>query len=219
MDSIKAMIFDADGVLLDSMELWDQLSLDYLTSQGISGPENLNDIMFSMSYREGCQYLKDHFLPSKTVEEIDEDLKNRMEDFYFKIVNAKEGVADFLAFLQEKNYPMVIVTSTEERLVRGALKRLQLEEYFLNILSAPDLQTSKREAPIFLQALEILGTKGKNTFLVEDALYSIETGKSIGLKIIGVYDRFNEEEQEEIRKQSHFYIKTARDWEKIKEEL
>ena len=57
----KAAVFDLDGVLLDSMGIWNDLGARYLRSLGVTPEEGLNEILFSMSMEQGAEYLHTHY--------------------------------------------------------------------------------------------------------------------------------------------------------------
>ena len=66
---IRGAIFDLDGVLLDSMGIWNDLGARYLRGQGITPEPGLNAILFAMSMEQGAAYLKAHYpLPEGEVE-------------------------------------------------------------------------------------------------------------------------------------------------------
>ena len=67
---IRGAIFDLDGVLLDSMEIWNDLGERYLLKQGIQPEAGLRDTLFSMSMEQGVTYLKEQYQLSKTPQEI-----------------------------------------------------------------------------------------------------------------------------------------------------
>ena len=65
----KAAVFDLDGVLLDSMGIWNDLGARYLRSLGVTPEEGLNEILFSMSMEQGAEYLHTHYaLPQSAAE-------------------------------------------------------------------------------------------------------------------------------------------------------
>ena len=67
----KAAVFDLDGVLLDSMGIWNDLGARYLRSLGVTPEEGLNEILFSMSMEQGAEYLHTHYaLPQSAAEAL-----------------------------------------------------------------------------------------------------------------------------------------------------
>ena len=95
---IKAIIFDIDGVLLDSLTIWKDLGKRYLTSLGIIPEEGLSQILFSMSMEEGAAYMVENYLPDQSPEALLIELAKLIEKFYFNEVPVKKGVIDFLLY-------------------------------------------------------------------------------------------------------------------------
>ena len=93
---IKGVIFDVDGVLLDSLEIWTDLGARYLISIGKSPEEGLADILFSMSMEQGAEYLKENYGIDRSEEDIVTGLRNMLRDFYYYEVQAKPGADQLL---------------------------------------------------------------------------------------------------------------------------
>ena len=86
---IKGVIFDVDGVLLDSMAIWTDLGARYLMSLGRMPEKGLAEILFSMSMEQGAAYLNERYDLGREQSEIMEGLENMLRDFYFYEVKAK----------------------------------------------------------------------------------------------------------------------------------
>lgn len=126
---IRGAIFDLDGVLLDSMAIWNDLGARYLQNQGIQPEPGLSETLFSMSMEQGAEYMKQHYHLSQTAEEILAGIQEMLQDFYFYKVKVKEGAKELLAFLQEKGIPMTAATSSPREHVTRALQRNGLLDY------------------------------------------------------------------------------------------
>ena len=83
IQNIKGVIFDVDGVLLDSLEIWTDLGERYLVSIGKAAEEGLADALFSMSMEQGAAYLKEHYSVPETTEKIYQGLQDMLRDFYY----------------------------------------------------------------------------------------------------------------------------------------
>ena len=81
---IKGVIFDVDGVLLNSMPVWENLGELYLDHLGIEAEKNLGETLFEMSLEEAADYLISHYNLEKTVEEVVHGLNKEVEDYYAK---------------------------------------------------------------------------------------------------------------------------------------
>ena len=87
----KAAVFDLDGVLLDSMGIWNDLGARYLRSLGVTPEEGLNEILFSMSMEQGAEYLHTHYALPQSAAEVGAGIADMLRDFYFYEVPAKDG--------------------------------------------------------------------------------------------------------------------------------
>ena len=99
----KAAVFDLDGVLLDSMGIWNDLGARYLRSLGVTPEEGLNEILFSMSMEQGAEYLHTHYALPQSAAEVGAGIADMLRDFYFYEVPAKDGAAALLARLDKLN--------------------------------------------------------------------------------------------------------------------
>ena len=122
----KGAIFDLDGVLLDSMGIWNDLGARYLRSRGLMPEPGLNEILFSMSMEQGAEYLHTHYPLAQSAAEIEAGIETMLRDFYYNEVPAKPGAAALLAALAAKGIPMAAATSSPRGHVTHALQRLGL---------------------------------------------------------------------------------------------
>ncbi len=130
---IRGVIFDVDGVLLDSLEIWDNLGIRYVCSLSKKPIEGMEDVLYPLSMEDGATYLRKTFSIAKSNQEIICDLEKMIEDFYFEEVKAKKGVKEVLAYLEQVGIPVVCATSCSRKLVERALHRNGLLSYISHI--------------------------------------------------------------------------------------
>ncbi len=206
--SLKGVIFDVDGVLLDTMHVWTDAGARYLQSLGVTAEEGLGDKLFTMTVDMGAVYVKERYGLSQSAEEITKGINGVVAGYYANEAAFKPGAQKLLAKLREAKIPMTIASSTTEEYIRTAFDRLGYTEYFAEILSCVQRKTSKEEPRIFFEAMEIMGTAPDETWLFEDGLYSVKTAKKTGLKTIGVYDSVSEKEQAELAETVDIYVRS-----------
>lgn len=102
---IRGAIFDLDGVLLDSMGIWNDLGARYLRGQGITPEPGLNAILFAMSMEQGAAYLKAHYPLPQSEAEIGDGIARMLADYYFYEVPAKPGQLRCLHFWRSGTSP------------------------------------------------------------------------------------------------------------------
>lgn len=203
---IKGVIFDVDGVLLNSMPIWENLGELYLRSLGVEAEKDLGEILFTMSLEEGADYLISQYGLNKTPEEIVEGLNREVRDFYSERVPLKEGVREFLYEFNEKKIPMVIATSGDRKNTEAALRRLKVLNYFQGIFTCSEIGSGKNQPDIYLAAALQMDADPAETWVFEDAYHAIRTAKSVGFKTAAVYDKANDKDLAQIWNAADIYL-------------
>ena len=104
----KAVIFDLDGTLIDSMSMWDDINVEYLGKFGLTVPENLQREISGMSFTECAIYFKEKFHLPDSIEEI-KDIWNEMAMYKYKHeVPLKTGALEFLKKFEDKSVDIVL---------------------------------------------------------------------------------------------------------------
>jgi HAD superfamily hydrolase (TIGR01509 family) len=207
--TIKGIIFDADGTLLDSMSMWATVEADYLRSLGLKPRPDLVRALRSLSLNEVAMYFQSEYGVRKSLEEINSEKNGMIEEFYYKKAQLKEGVVPVLEALSARGVKMCIATATDKYLVEAAIERCGIMGYFGKIFTCGEERTSKSSPDIFFTAAAFLGTETRNTLVVEDALYAMKSAKGAGFPVAGVYDQTSDDEQDEIKELCDFYWETV----------
>ena len=203
---IKGVIFDVDGVLLNSMPVWENLGELYLDHLGIEAEKNLGETLFEMSLEEAADYLISHYNLEKTVEEVVQGLNKEVEDYYAKRVPLKEGGRQYLEEFRERKIPMVIATTGDRKNAEAALKRLKVFSYFEGIFTASEIGSGKNQPDLYFAAALQLDTDPGQTWVFEDAWHAIRTAKSAGFKTVAVYDKANDKNLGQIWNHADIYL-------------
>ncbi len=212
-EMIRGVIFDVDGVLLNSMPVWENLGELYLKRKGISAESGLGEILFSMSLEEGADYLISHYGLELTREQVVKGLAREVRDFYAERVPLKEGVRRFLNEFWERKIPMVIATSGDRDNTEAALKRLKVFSYFQGTFTCSEIGSSKNQPDIYLAAALHMDADPEETLVFEDAYHALLTAKKAGFKTVAVYDRSNDRQLAQIWNTADIYLPEFEDFE------
>lgn len=204
--SIKGIIFDADGVLLDSMGIWDQAPEMYLRSKGITPEKHLGQKMFAMSMTEGAEYIKKHYLADFPVTKILDGVTDTICIFYEQEVLLKPGVEETLRWIQKQRIPMTVATSSEKNVISKAFERLGIFSCFQQVFSCEEVGAGKDRPDIYYAAQQEMACRVEETIVFEDSFYALQTAKKAGFVTVGVYDRFSENQREEIQMLADHYL-------------
>ena len=205
---ITGVIFDLDGTLLDSNGFWNLAPGAYLRTQGKVARDGLAKTVFSMTVPEAAEYLIREYGLNRTREEIVAGIDAAMERFYLNEIPMKEGAEEGIRTLAAMGVPMAVASATDGALVKAALRRFGLTDDFACVVSTEDVGVGKNEPDVYLKAAEMIGSAPENTLVFEDALYALKTANRAGFQTVGVYDEASDDEQEEIRRESRFYLRS-----------
>ena len=212
---IRGIIFDVDGVLLNSMPVWENLGELYLKSRGIPAEKGLGETLFSMSLEEGARYLISHYGLELTCEQVVKGLAREVRDFYAERVPLKEGARQFLDEFRERKIPMVIATSGDRNNTEAALKRLKVFSYFQGIFTCSEIGSGKNQPDIYYAAALHLDTDAEETLVFEDAYHALRTAGKAGFKTVAVYDRSNDKQLAQIWNTADIYLPEFADFDRV----
>ena len=208
----KGVIFDIDGVFLDSMAIWKDLGARYISSFGKEPEEGLQEKLFSMSMEQGAEYLRVTYELSQTQDEVMDGLRGMLRDFYFYEVKAKPGAAELLEKFKADGLKITAATSSPREHIERALERNGLLAYIERMFTSAETGTSKHTSDIYDLAAESMGTKPEETYVFEDSLYALKTAADAGYRAVGVYDADGWSDQDEMKKTAEIYLERLDDF-------
>lgn len=177
MNKFKAMLFDMDGVLVDSQPIHFAAQRMTLERYGIEVSEETFLNYTGMTYRDFLQDMKrEHNLDMN----IDEALKQIEDDFITALdkfdVKPIDGIIELLQALQNMNIPAAIASSSSPRLIETFVERLGIKQYFKAFISGVQVEKSKPAPDIYLAAANALKTLPTDCVVLEDSHNGIVAG-------------------------------------------
>ena len=185
----QAIIFDLDGTLIDSMQLWRQVDVEFLTKRGIEVPADLFDsIPGGNGFIQTALYFKERFGLSDSVESIMDEWTHMVEKHYSSDVKLKEGAFDLLQSIRRSDIKMGLATSNSLHLARTVLQANGVLSYF-SVLSTGDMQLRGKPYPdIFLNCAKLLKVEPEACLAVEDTLTGVQAAKAAGMRTFAIFD-------------------------------
>lgn len=190
---IEAVIFDLDGLLIDTEPLWSEGRKIVLVKYGVEYSPNLKKRTMGGDYRTGLAMIIDRCNLPLTVEEFARAEKKILDDLYTKKLKFMPGAMEFVKKIDEANILRAIATSSSRR-------RLNLVKSILNLygfdaeVTGDEVENGKPAPDIFLKAAEKLGVRLPNCVVLEDAPLGIQAAKAANMRTVAVIDeRFTNE--------------------------
>ena len=206
MNNIKAAIFDLDGTLINSMWVWSQIDIDYLTSKGHTVPLNLTDEITHLSFRQTAEYFKNRFSIDDSIEVIMNTWNEMAYNHYKNNVKLKDNALEFLIKLKASGIKIGLATSNSIPLLEATLKSNKAYELFDAITVTDEVNKSKSNPDIYLLAAQKLGVEPENCIVFEDIIAAARGAKLAGMKVIGVYDEHSKHQEALLKEECDNYI-------------
>lgn len=213
---VTGVIFDMDGVLLDSMPVWENIDIMYLREHGKTPRPGLSEVLLTKSLTEAADYIRTEYELPKTTEEIVREIVDAIHEQYEVRIPMKQGALAFLKQLKEQGIAVAVATSSDRVLAEAAFKRLGMLPFIEGIFTCEEAGIGKRESPaVYLNALAYMGTRIEETWVFEDVLHGIRTAGQAGFKTVGIYDASSEGSLALIRQEATMYLGDLQDFERF----
>lgn len=206
LDGIDALLFDMDGTLVDSMWMWHEIDVEYLTRFGLEVPDGLQQSIEGKSFIETSVYFKERFGIPESIEEIQNDWNEMAWEKYTQVVPLKPGVRQFLTKCRRRGIRLGICTSNSRELVTAIADSHRLHDYFDCILTAGEVEKGKPSPDIYLAAAKRLGVSSERCLVFEDILPGIRAGQAAGMEVCAVDDVYSADIRREKAELADYFI-------------
>jgi HAD superfamily hydrolase (TIGR01509 family) len=177
---IEAVVFDMDGVLIESEEVWDAIRAAYVRERGGRYDAEIQRAMMGMSSPEWSRHLHENAGVPDSPEEINAEVVRRMLDAYCAHLPLMPGAADAVKRLAER-YPLAVASSSNRPLIDAVLKIAGLAPYFEVTVSSEEVPRGKPAPDVYLEAARRLGIAPERCAAVEDSHGGIRAAKTAGM--------------------------------------
>lgn len=184
---MKVIIFDMDGVLIDSEPAYLEMNLKLFSEFGIEMNDKNYKALVGMPSLEMWTMLKQKYDLKKNVEQIIQLEKGRMYDILNSdlISGPINGVINLLNRLKSDDYRLSVASSSAGRNVELVLNKLNLSEYFEYVISGEEVINGKPAPDIFLKVAGYFNRLPHECFVIEDSTNGIAAAKSAGMHCLG----------------------------------
>ncbi|KAF2960234.1 HAD family phosphatase [Thermotoga sp. 38H-to] len=192
---MEAVIFDMDGVLMDTEPLYFEAYRRVAESYGKPYTEDLHRRIMGVPEREGLPILMEVLKIEDSLENFRKRVHEEKKCVFSELLKENPGVREALEFVKSKGIKLALATSTPQREALERLKRLDLERYFDIMVFGDQVKNGKPDPEIYLLVLEGLNVAPEGVVVFEDSKSGVEAAKSAGIeRIYGVVHSLNDGE-------------------------
>lgn len=189
---IKAVLFDMDGLMVDTESLSTEAFINSAKAQGYNMTKEETLKVLGFTKANIYQFWIDYFQGTNV------DGKKLVDDHYEYIENVLYTVGpekmpyveELLKYLKENNYKIAVASSSDTADIKNNLEKTKLEKYIDEIASGAEVENGKPAPDVFLLAAKRLGVDPKDCFILEDSKAGIKAGKASGAMVFMVPDMF-----------------------------
>jgi beta-phosphoglucomutase len=183
---IKAIIFDMDGVLVDSepfhIEIEKQQFLQIKLSVSNEEHHQYMGVASDVMWKE----IAEHHSINVSVEDLIEQFKIKSIQYFSELeeIPVMPGLIDLLEKLSHNNFPMAVASSSYPEIIKIILEKTGLRKYFQVVVSSQEAGKSKPEPDVFLLAARKLGIPPKDCVVIEDSANGIKAAQAAGMSCV-----------------------------------
>ena len=185
---IEAVVFDLDGLLLDSEQLWDEAREQLARERGGRWHENAQRDMMGMSSLEWSRYMHEVIGLPEPPEEINREVVLRMARPYRERLPVVPGAREAVERLAAR-WPLGLASSSNRELIDLALELMGIAERFKATVSSEEVARGKPAPDVYLEAARRLGVDPERAAAVEDSENGILAAKAAGMRAIAIPNR------------------------------
>jgi beta-phosphoglucomutase len=196
LSHINAVIFDAEGVVVDTEILWDKSQELLLGKRGLEYDRAyLKPRMAGQTLLEGAQLMAAYYKLDEDPVLIEQERSALIHDLFENEISFIPGFSDFIAELNGSKLKRSIATAMKKSLMVSVERKLQLKQFFGDhVYYIEDVGNKSKPSPdVFLYAAEKMGVEAKSCVVIEDAPHGIEAANRAGMTSLGIMTTFSKQ--------------------------
>jgi len=188
MSEIDAVVFDLDGLLLDTEQVWDEVREALVRERGGRWHDRAQADMMGMSSHEWSRYLHEELGLPEPPEELNRLVVERMEERYRDGLPVIDGAVDAVRRMAER-WPLGLASSSNRPLIDLALDRMGVADLFHATVSSEEVERGKPAPDVYLETARRLGVPPERLAAVEDSASGIRAAKAAGMRVVAIPNR------------------------------
>jgi len=206
----KAAIFDFDGTLADTAQIWHEVDRTFLGKRDLEVPTDYAERVAALGFEQGARYTIERFGLADTVREIMAEWTELSEAIYRSEVRLRPGVTRYLKALGAASVPCALATTNHAE-VLGQMEHVRLDSLFDACVFGSEVARSKEHPDIFIEAARRLGVEAQDCIVFEDNVRAARSARRAGAICCGVRADDPNQDVAGLRAESDLWLDDWRD--------
>lgn len=203
--SFGAAIFDFDGTLAFTAQLWREVDETFLSKRGIAYTPEFPRMLTTLGFAAGAEYTIERFGLDERPEDICAEWNEMGSLLYRTRVKLREGAEDYIRALRGLGVPLALATTNDATVLRS-MELVDIDELFDEIVCGSDVSVGKDHPDIYLEAARRLGVPCENCMVFEDIVPGILSARSVRMATCAVRSNDPVQVFEEVSAAAHISI-------------
>ncbi|HEY5662344.1 MAG TPA: HAD family phosphatase [Gaiellaceae bacterium] len=182
---LAAVIFDLDGVLVDSEQLWDSARRELVAERGGTWRDDATRAMMGMSAPEWSRYVREQLGVDLEPGAISDAVVERLARLYRERLPLLPGAREAVVAASQR-WPLGLASSSNREIIDLVLERAQLTERFTATVSSEEVARGKPAPDVYLEAARRLGVAPTSSAAVEDSTNGLRAAVAAGMAVVAV---------------------------------
>lgn len=201
-------IFDLDGTITDTNGIWQDVDLEFLARRGLTHTQEYQRVVERSIFPLAAQFTKEYYHLPESPQDIMSEWDAMAGLHYRELARLKPGAEDYLRQCRAEGRPMAVFTACRPAMCRAVLDRFQLTDLFGHIVFAEEIGLEKRDPQCFVALGRLLGVPLGDCVLFDDSPDNCATAARAGMDVVGVYDDYYADRQDELRAVCRRYVRS-----------
>jgi HAD superfamily hydrolase (TIGR01509 family) len=184
-NQIEAVVFDMDGVLVDSEEIWDEARRALALEHGLVWPESAQREMMGMSSLEWSRYMHDRVGLEEPPEQISTEVVRRLEALYRRHLPLVDGAAEAVGRMAAR-FRLGLASSSNRPIIDLVLELAEIAGEFEVTVSSEEVERGKPAPDVYLETLRRMAVAPERAAAIEDSTNGLLSAKAAGVLVVAV---------------------------------
>jgi HAD superfamily hydrolase (TIGR01509 family) len=182
---VQAVVFDLDGVLLDSEQVWDEIREQLARERGGTWSDTAQKDMMGMSSPEWSRYMHERVGLPESPEEINAEVVRRLQARYAEELPLLPGAVEAVHRLAAR-WPLGLATSSNRPVIDTVLEAAHLTPFFAATVSSEEVARGKPAPDVYVEAARRLGVEPRRAAAIEDSNNGIRSARAAGMRVVAI---------------------------------